>query len=133
MKKITTAKGVFGAYESIEVLDDRYIVDGGAQLPFSVIGIGEISDVSEGDFPAPEIKSQVPCEISPRQLRQALSLMGLRAAVEAYIDTSDLTMKDWYQFSVTFSRNHGLVSAAGQELGVSDSVLDQIWILGNTL
>ena len=52
MKKITTATGKFGPYNSIEVLSDRYHVDGG-DLPFTVIGQGEISDVVEGDFPPP--------------------------------------------------------------------------------
>jgi hypothetical protein len=53
MKKITTATGKFGPYNSVEVLSDRYHVDG-ADLPFTVIGQGEISDVVDGDFPSPE-------------------------------------------------------------------------------
>ena len=51
MKKIITAAGKFGPYESVEVLEDRYRVDGPSDLPFTVIGQGEISDVVEGDFP----------------------------------------------------------------------------------
>ena len=50
MKKIVTATSKFGPYNSIEVLEDRYHVDG-ADLPFTVIGQGEISDVVDGDFP----------------------------------------------------------------------------------
>jgi hypothetical protein len=53
MKKITTLVGKFGPYESIEILDDRYRVDGPSDLPFSVIGKGDISDVVDGDFPPP--------------------------------------------------------------------------------
>ena len=52
MKKITTAAGKFGPYNSIEILSDRYHVDG-ADLPFTVIGQGELSDVVDGDFPTP--------------------------------------------------------------------------------
>jgi len=50
MKKIITQVGKFGPYNTVEVLDDRYRVDGG-DLPFTVIGQGEISDVVDGDFP----------------------------------------------------------------------------------
>jgi len=50
MKKIITASGKFGPYESVEVLEDRYRVDGPSDLPFTVIGQGEISDVVDGDF-----------------------------------------------------------------------------------
>jgi len=51
MKKIITSTGKFGPYSLIEVLSDRYRVDG-VDLPFTVIGQGTISDVVEGDFPA---------------------------------------------------------------------------------
>ena len=51
MKKITTPVGKFGPYESVEILEDRYRVDGPSDLPFTVIGQGEISDVIDGDFP----------------------------------------------------------------------------------
>jgi hypothetical protein len=50
MKKITTSVGVFGPYEEIQIFEDRYYCDGG-DLPFSVVGQGEISDVVDGDFP----------------------------------------------------------------------------------
>ena len=49
MKKLVTEKGKFGPYNSIEILEDRYQVDG-AYLPFTVIGQGEISEVQDGDF-----------------------------------------------------------------------------------
>lgn len=50
MKKIVTQAGKFGPYNTVEVLADRYHVDG-ADLPFTVVGQGEISDVVDGDFP----------------------------------------------------------------------------------
>ena len=53
MKKIITPAGKFGPYESVEVLEDRYRVDGPSDLPFTVIGQGEITDVVDGDFPPP--------------------------------------------------------------------------------
>lgn len=54
MKKITTPKGVFGPYTSVEQLADRWRVDG-ADLPFSVIGEGVLSDAEAGDFPPPPV------------------------------------------------------------------------------
>jgi hypothetical protein len=53
MKKIITTAGKFGPYETVDVLEDRYRVNGAADLPFTVIGQGEISDVVDGDFPPP--------------------------------------------------------------------------------
>jgi hypothetical protein len=53
MKKIITDVGKFGPYETVDVLEDRYRVNGAADLPFAVIGQGEISDVVDGDFPPP--------------------------------------------------------------------------------
>lgn len=50
MKKITTQSGKFGPYSTIETLEDRYRVDD-AELSFSVIGQGVISEVVDGDFP----------------------------------------------------------------------------------
>jgi hypothetical protein len=71
MKKITTAAGKFGPYESIEVLEDRYRVDGPSDLPFTVIGQGEISDVVDGDFPIPEYVAPV-VEEAPQPTREEL-------------------------------------------------------------
>lgn len=54
MKKIVTLVGKFGPYNKVEVMSDRYRVEDAADLPFTVIGQGEISDVVDGDFPEPE-------------------------------------------------------------------------------
>lgn len=48
MKKIITPAGTFGPYNTVEILDDRYRVDG-ADLPFTVIGTGVISDWTDAD------------------------------------------------------------------------------------
>lgn len=49
MKKLTTTKGVFGPYETVEMLTDRYRCDG-ADLPVTVVGIGEVTEW-EGPLP----------------------------------------------------------------------------------
>jgi hypothetical protein len=48
MKKITTNAGKFGPYKSVEILEDRYRVDG-ADLPFTVVGTGVIEDWTTDD------------------------------------------------------------------------------------
>ena len=53
MKKITTSVGVFGPYETVDVLEDRYRVNVVADLPFAVIGQGTIEDAQDSDFPEP--------------------------------------------------------------------------------
>lgn len=54
MKKLTTSAGVFGPFNNIEALADRYHADG-VDLQFSVVGIGEVRDAEPGDFPEPDI------------------------------------------------------------------------------
>jgi len=84
MKKIITAAGKFGPYESVEVLEDRYRVDGPSDLPFTVVGQGEISDVVDGDFPPiPYVAPEV--EQAPQATREELlaQLNALSARIQA--------------------------------------------------
>ena len=79
MKKIITASGKFGPYKSIEILPDRYRVDGG-DLPFTVIGQGQISDAVDGDFPpAPHVEPEVIAEPTPTK-EELLAQLNLLAA-----------------------------------------------------
>lgn len=71
--------------------------------------------------------------ISPRQIRMAMTQMGLRETVEAVIAAGDQDLKDWYQFSTYFDRNHPQVIAMATALNVSDAQLDALWLLGKTL
>jgi hypothetical protein len=81
MKKITTASGKFGPYETVDVLEDRYRINGAADLPFTVIGQGEISDVVDGDFTAP---SDTPSTEQTNE--QAKSIRAIRDAKLAECD-----------------------------------------------
>lgn len=71
--------------------------------------------------------------ISPRQIRQALTRAGLRAAVEAAVAAGDQDLKDWWEFSTAFERLNPQVTAMAAALGFSVSDLDQLWALGATL
>lgn len=75
MKKITTPSGVFGPYESVEIMEDRYRVDGPSDLPFTVVGIGEVSDVQPGDFPPKPIVPPSGPQVQKQNKQQAESLL----------------------------------------------------------
>lgn len=116
MKKITTATGKFGPYTSIEILSDRYHVDGG-DLPFTVIGQGEISDVVEGDFPPPVItisdEQTTEQAKAVRQERNAkLSLSDWTQVADAPVDKAawatyrqalrDVTAQEGFPWTITW-------------------------------
>ena len=84
MKKIITAAGRFGPYESVEVLEDRYRVDGPSDLPFTVIGEGEITDAVDGDFPPPPyVASEVVEALAPTKDELMVELAALTAKIQA--------------------------------------------------
>jgi len=71
--------------------------------------------------------------ISPRQIRQTLTRVGLRNAVEAAVAAGDQDLKDWYEFSTAFERLNPQVVAMGEALSVSPASLDDLWALGAQL
>lgn len=71
--------------------------------------------------------------ISPRQIRQALTRVGLRNAVEAAVAAGDQDLKDWYEFSTAFERLNPQVVVMGEALSVSPASLDDLWTLGAQL
>ena len=84
MKKITTAAGKFGPYQSVEVLEDRYRVDGPSDLPFTVIGQGEITDAVDGDFPPPPyVAPEVVETPAPTKEELMAQLAALSAQIQA--------------------------------------------------
>jgi hypothetical protein len=84
MKKITTAAGKFGPYKAVEVLEDRYRVDGPSDLPFTVIGQGEITDVVDGDFPPrPYVAPVVEATPEPTKEELLAQLNALSAQIQA--------------------------------------------------
>lgn len=90
--------------------------------------------LSEGNTPLPAdpVVIQIPA-ISPRQIRQALTRAGLRAAVDAAVAAGDQDLQDWYEFSTAFERVNPQVEAMGAALGVSAESLDDLWALGASL
>jgi hypothetical protein len=84
MKKITTFTRKFGPYLNVEVLEDRYRVDGPVELPFTVIGQGEISDVVYGDFPPPTVTTVTEVEPTPPTKEELLAQLNtLQTQIQA--------------------------------------------------
>lgn len=91
--------------------------------------------IAEGNTPLPYVAppTPVPTSISPRQIRQALTRKGLRAAVEAAVAAGDQDIKDWWEFSTVCERDNEHVISMATALGVTDAQLDDLWTLGATL
>lgn len=77
--------------------------------------------------------ANVPHTVSPRQIRQALTRVNLRTAVETAVQAGDQDLKDWWEFATEFQRNNPHVIEMGIALEVSERQLDDLWTLAGTL
>lgn len=68
-----------------------------------------------------------------RQIRQALTRVGLRDQVEAIIAVADKDTKDWYDWSPTFERQHPKVIQMGMLLKQTEEQLNDLFKLASTL
>lgn len=90
--------------------------------------------LSAGNTPDPADPVIIPIpSCSPRQIRQALTAVGLRASVEAAVAAGDQDLKDWWEFSTTIERNHPQVVAMGAALGQTPEALDALFTAGAAL
>ncbi len=135
MKKLITPAGLFGPHEVIEVLDDRYRCDG-AELPFSVVGRGEVLDALPDDFPAssmPPAPTRMPRSVTMRQGRLALLGAGLLDQVDAALAAiPDATHRraaqiEW-EYAQTIDRDSAWVSNLSEALDLTAEQLDQLFI-----
>jgi hypothetical protein len=120
-------------YKNTETNDLHWLdsVDEESYLPATCVSItdAEAAAIQEANKPIPAPVTK----ISPRQIRMALTQMNLRSAVESAIAAGDQDLRDWYEFSTYFDRNHPQVIAMAQALNVTDAQLDALWELGSTL
>lgn len=82
--------------------------------------------------PAPPVVIP-PLIVTPRQIRLALTRLGLRAAIETYVSTADQDTKDSWQFSTEFDRGHSMVTTAAAALGKAAADVDALFELAKTL
>lgn len=138
MKALTTPTGNHGPYNSIEVLEDRYRCDGNTDLPFSVVGQGEIVESDTITWPEPPAPIvPVPQSVTMRQARLALHAAGLLAGVDAAIASMQEPAKtaaaiEW-EYASSVERNAGLVPAMAAALGMSEADIDDLFITAATL
>lgn len=129
MKKLTTPGGVFGPYSTIETLDDRYRCDG-ADLPFTVVGEGVVSDVEPGDFPPKDtpIAAFVPTRVSMRKAELQLLEDGLLDDIEALIETLPRAAQIEWRRATEVDRNHPLVEVVRVQKGLTVEQIDELFI-----
>jgi hypothetical protein len=90
--------------------------------------------LSEDNTPEPaDIPPVIIQPVSPRQIRQALTAVGLRASVEATVAAREQDVKDWWEFSTAFDRLHPAVVEMGAALEQSPEALDALWALAESL
>ena len=77
--------------------------------------------------------TSVPEQVSPRQIRQGLTAVGLRESVEYAISVSNQDTKDWYEYATVFERNNPLVIELANALNVTDRQVDDLWTLAGNL
>lgn len=80
--------------------------------------------------PTPE---PTPQSITPRQIRLQLTAIGMRQAVEDYVASAGLGIKDWWEFSLAYERNAPLLVEAATALGMTSEQLDQFFVEANKL
>jgi hypothetical protein len=138
MKKITTPTGVFGPYQTVEVMADRYRCDG-ADMPFTVIGEGSVEDASPEDFPPPPpAPAPVPQSVTMRQARLALLGAGLLDNIDAAIASIPDEVQrraatiEW-EYANTVERNSAFVQQMAAGLAMSAEQMDQLFITAATL
>lgn len=71
--------------------------------------------------------------VTPRQIRLALNIVGLRESVESMVQASSQEVKDTWDFSTEIERTNPLLIQMGEALGRTSADLDALFELANTL
>lgn len=71
--------------------------------------------------------------VTPRQIRQALTALGLRGQVESLVAAGSQDLKDWWEFSEKFEIDHPAVIQMAQAIGVGQSKLVELFQLASSL
>lgn len=80
----------------------------------------------------PEIKSDE-IVVSPWQIRQALNELNLRTQVENLVkSTSNIDIKDGWEFATEWKEFHPVIQSMGQELGLTSTQIHAIFVLAKS-
>lgn len=133
MKALTTPSGNFGPYNTIEVLEDRYRCDN-TDLPFIVVGQGEIVDADTITWPEPPSQPvPVPQSVTMRQASLALLGADLLDDVEALVATLPRAYQIEWERASTVERSNPLVEVVRQQKSMTDAQIDDLFITAATL
>lgn len=83
--------------------------------------------------PAPPAPPKPPIVVSARQIRLALNQIGLRAAVEGWVQAADQDTKDTWQFGTEFSRVNSPATDAAEAYGKTPAEIDALFELAESL
>ena len=75
----------------------------------------------------------VPRAVTPRQIRIALTHVGLRDTVESFVAQASRDVRDVWEFSVEVQRNNPILLQMMPLLGLSNQQIDDLFILASTL
>jgi len=79
--------------------------------------------------PQEEIPSPVPEAVTPLQIRRALNTAGLRATVEAAVQSADQDVKDAWDFALEVRRDNALLTGMAAQLGMTSEQIDDLFRL----
>jgi hypothetical protein len=138
---IVTAKGIQYPWQIVELWTDEelefidiYHVEPSA-IPSGKMPTG-YSFARDGEGVVRQVLTVVDLPevpVTPRQIRLALTQMGLRSAIESYVASQDVTVQDSWNYATEFYRSNPLVAGAAQALNKNDAELDALFVLARSL
>ncbi len=90
----------------------------------------------DGQVYSPPVEVPVPTPpstCSPRQIRQALTALGLRDAVETAVAAGDQGLKDWWEFSTVLEEAHPKVQEMAAALNQTPEQVSALFALARSL
>jgi hypothetical protein len=75
----------------------------------------------------------VPESVTPRQIRLALTCVGLRATVEAAIAQAPQDVRDDWEYALEMRRDWPALNALAQQLGITPEQIEDLFTLAATL
>lgn len=117
---------------SLHFLSNEDIANGGVKL--LPVGSVQITDDQARTLLASlQTVPSAPEVVSPRQIRLAMTQLGMRTQVESAVNAASQEVQDTYHYATEFRRDDPLIPPLAKQLGVTDAQLDQLWTLAATL
>lgn len=119
--------------DSQRIVTNIVVLDSLSELPGAVACPAWVSIGMSIDTPEPAPVITVPQSVTPRQARLALSQQGKLAAVNTAVAAADDATKITWEFALSIDRTSPLVATLGAAIGLTDSQIDDLFILAATL